>query len=472
MQQLSISNHSKRHSRRSGIYYGFLALLIWLPLPLGTKHPWAISIASSWCYILAAIIVFQLIRQQKALPDAIHAAKFAIFLLTINLAWLIFQCIPIPVTWLHILSPSAATLYLQSGNHFAPISLDASVTQTQAQTAAYLLTLFCLTIYLVDSRKKLTWLVYCILISALFQVIYGAMNILTGTEYSFFISKADLHSHIGSATGTFTNRDHLAGYLEMSLALGVGYMLTLLSDQTGPHHWKSRIRQLSALMLGPKARLRILLILLCLGLVLTHSRGGNIAFFSSLGISGAFFLLFARKKPRATVLFLISLIVLDIIIIGSWVGLSKVLQRLEHTTTITESRDDAYLATLPMIKDYIITGVGAGNYFNAFPAYKTPVLPGYWNHAHNDYLEFLAEQGLIGTSLLAGLVLYTLWTILQIFRHRRSQFILGLSFSSLMGIVAILTHSAFDFNLQIVANSSLFMVVLAIPFICRNLKTQ
>jgi len=325
-------------------------------------------------------------------------------------------------------------------------------------------------LYLFDSKKKLTWLVYTVLISALFQVVYGAMMILTGAEYSFFISKAALHSHIGSATGTFTSRDHLAGYLEMSLSLGIGYMLTLLrSEAAGFRYWNQRIRSWVDLLLGPKARLRLILILLCLGLVLTHSRGGNLGFFSSLAAAGLLFLLLARKKPRSTILFLTSLIILDFIIIGSWVGVSKVMHRLEATSTQTELRDNTDAATLPMVQDYLLTGTGAGTYFEVFPAYKTPILSQYWNHAHNDYLEFLSEQGAIGFSLLAGVVICSLMTALSTLRHRRNQFIAGMSFASLMASIALLIHSSVDFNLQIGANSMLFVILLAIPFICRRL---
>jgi len=175
-----------------------------------------------------------------------------------------------------------------------------------------------------------------------------------------------------------------------------------------------------------------------------------------------------RNKPRAAAIFLVSLIILDIAIIGSWVGLSKVVSRLEQTTLQSEGRDDAYLATFPMIEDYSLTGIGVGNYFNAFPAYKPPQLHSYWNHAHNDYLEIMAEQGVIGFSLLASVVLCSLFIAVQTLRKRSDSFARGMGFASLMGIIAILIHSSVDFNLQILANSSMFMLLLAIPFVCRH----
>ncbi|MDQ6968824.1 MAG: O-antigen ligase family protein [Mariprofundaceae bacterium] len=463
MGNLNTSNHKASHN---WVLYSYLMLLAWLPLPLGSKLVWAISIAEVWCYLIAIMVLVLWVRHPHGLPKSLVNAKFACALLVLNLLWLLVQCVPLPLSWLDILSPHASALYAQMQVEYGTISLDTEATHYQFQTAVYLFTFFCLTLYLIDSRQKLRWLVYTVLASALAQALYGSFMILNGMEYSFFISKAALHSHIGSATGTFTNRDHLAGYLEMALALGVGYMLTMLSGSKASQNWKQRIRNITELLLGPKARLRLVLILLCLGLVLTHSRGGNLAFFSSLGIAGVIFLLLAREKPRATIVFLSSLIVLDIIIIGSWVGLSKVMTRLEKTSMLTEQRDDAYLATYPMIQDYVISGVGAGNYFSTFPMYKTPQLAGYWNHAHNDYLEIMAEQGVIGFSLLAGVVLWSMWIAMKVFRELSSTFALGMSFASLMGTIAILIHSAVDFNLQILANSSTFMVILAIPFIC------
>ncbi len=469
MRDTAILNVNKKN-----IFYAYLGLLIWLPIPLGSKHPWAVSMAEIWCFVVACFALLHMFQCSAGLPKAFKTARPALLLLLLNIVWILFQLIPLPVSFLAIVSPHAAALYQSADANIAlaPISVDIYATWLDAIEATYLFVFFCLALYLIDSKEKIRILVYVILISALVQALYGAFMILSGVEYAFFISKAEIHSHIGSATGTFTNRDHLAGYLEMSLALGIGYMLSLMRDGGSSGGLKRWLRKWSGLLLSSKARLRLILILLCLGLVLTHSRGGNIGFFSSLAIAGVLFMIFARKKPRATVMFLSSVIVLDILLIGSWVGVSKVMTRLENTSIQTEQRDDTYAATLPMIQDYLLTGTGAGTYFEAFPAYKTPQLSGYWNHTHNDYLEILSEQGVIGFSLLASVVLFALFTAFQTLRRRRSSFMLAMSFSSLMGIIAILIHSAVDFNLQILTNSSLFMMLLALPMICRRLNER
>jgi len=459
---------------KNNIFYAYLGLLIWLPLPLGSMHPWGISIAELWCFSLAIFVILHCFKHDGLLPQAFKTARPALLLLVLHLCWLAFQCVPLPISLLAILSPNAALLYQLNDAHIAmaPISIDTHATWLDFIEAAYLSIFFCLALYLIDSKHKIHLLIYTILLSALAQVIYGSFMILSGVEHSFFIAKESLHSHIGSATGTFLSRNSLACYLEMSLALGIGYMLSMMTDSGTSGSWRNWLRKWSDILLSPKARLRLILILLCLGLVLTHSRGGNIGFFASLTIAGVVFMLFARKKPRATVFFLSSVILLDILLIGSWIGVSKVMTRLENTSVQTEQRDEVYAATLPMIQDYWLTGTGAGTYFEAFPAYKIPLLSGYSNHAQNDYLEILAEQGVIGFGLLALFVLFVVFTIMQTLRKRRSSLMLAMSFSSLMAIFALMIHSMVEYNLQILANSSLFMLLLALPMICRRLNSH
>jgi len=459
---------------KKNILYGYLGLLIWLPLPLGSIHPWGISIAELWCFSLALFAIFHCFKHEGILPQAFKTARPALLLLLLYLCWLAFQCIPLPISVLSILSPHAAALHQLYNPHITmvSISIDTHATWLEFIEAAYLSIFFCLTLYIIDSTKKIQLLIYTILLSALAQALYGAFMILSGIEYSFFVSKQTLHSHIGSATGTFLSRNSLACYLEMSLALGIGYMLSLMKDNGATGSWKNWFRKWSDILLSPKARLRLILILMCLGLVLTHSRGGNLGFFSSLTAAGILFMIFARKKPRATIVFLTSVILLDIILIGSWVGVSKVMTRLENTSVQTEQRDDVYAATLPMVQDYWLTGTGAGTYFESFPAYKVPILGGYSNHAQNDYLEILSEQGIVGFGLLASFVIYVLITIFQTLRRRRSSLMLAMSFSSLMAIIALMIHSTVEYNLQILANSSLFMLLLALPIICRRLSIK
>ena len=95
------------------------------------------------------------------------------------------------------------------------------------------------------------------------------------------------------ATGTFINRNHLAGYLEICLAVGIGLMVAQLSN-TSAATWRERARQFLQTMLSSKALVRIGLVVMVIGLVLTRSRMGNIAFFFSMIVMGFYYIVFVR----------------------------------------------------------------------------------------------------------------------------------------------------------------------------------
>ncbi|PIX55033.1 MAG: hypothetical protein CO188_07850 [Zetaproteobacteria bacterium CG_4_9_14_3_um_filter_54_145] len=455
----------------------FLALLFWLPIPMGSKLPWAISVMEIWIYLLATSAAMLAALKPDMLPLAFTASRAALLLFLAAVLWIGIQCIPLPAAWVAGLSAQTVQLQQQAGvvNSFYPLSLDANTSFLLFQQALAMFLLFCLTLVLIDSQTRLRQTAYVLLISGLIQALTGAFAVFTMqesmalNEYTYSIMDM-MVVYTDRVKGTFTNPDHLAGYLEMTLAIGIGLMLSMLNSLslTG---WRQRLRHYTQTALGPKARIRIMLIILCITLVMTHSRMGNSAFFFSLLLSGTTFLLLTRHAPKPVTIFLTSMIILDILIIGSWFGFNKVASRIEQTTMATESRDEFVRDSFPMLHDFSVTGIGAGNYFSTFPAYKQADLHHYINHAP-DYMEFAIELGLIGIIPILLLILLSYATLIRNLRLRRAGLLVGMSFASLMGISSILIHSAVDFNLHIPSNAALFTVLLAFPFLCRHIRTH
>lgn len=319
---------------------------------------------------------------------------------------------------------------------------------------------------LLINTRRLRLFAATIVISGVFQAVYGSVMTLSGLEYSFFFEK-EFYRNV--ATGTFVNRNHLAGYLEMCLAIGIGLLISTLFE-TSSVSWREFFRRLISSILGNKIRLRIGLALMVIALVLTHSRMGNTAFFTSLTVMGFLYLVTVKKPPRSAALLFASLLIIDLFIVGAWFGIDKVAQRLENTSVSRETRDEVVRDTLTLIKDYPLTGTGGGTYDISFLHYRGYDISGFYDHAHNDYIEFLAEYGLIGMLFLFLLVSSSLLSALLALRKRKHTLLKGMAFASAMGTIALLIHSTVDFNLQVPANAALFVALLALGHISLHLR--
>ncbi len=444
------------------LFYAYLALLLWLPFPFGSNVAWAWSLMEVWAFLIAAGWLVQYVRGRAALNRPFVRAWPASVCLLAALLWTIAQALPWPAGALAWLSPRAMEIHEVTAS-YPSLSLDVYATRQAAlQTLTYLM-LFCLTLLLVNDKPRVKQLALAIILGGVFQAAFGSLMTLSGLEYGFFIDKQE----IGAATGTFINRNHLAGYLEMSLAVGVGLMLAELSS-TGAVSWRDSARRLLRTLLGNKARVRIALVIMVTGLVLTRSRMGNVAFLASLSSVGGFYLLAVRKISGRAIAFFASLLVIDLLIVGNLFGVAEVAERIQQTSFDSEDRLNTNRDSLAMLHDFPLTGIGAGSYYSVYPMYTSAVeVTGFTRHAHNDYLQFACEFGLVFASVLGIGVLASLWASIRAQLKRRDRLMQGMGFAATMAVLSLLVHSAADFNLQIPANAATFVVMLALGWVCR-----
>jgi len=327
----------------NSIFIGLLILIVWLPLPFGSNHAWAWAIMEVFLFGLALLWLSQTLRGRLTFTPVFYKA---IPVLVLWLVWLIyigFQCVPLPISWVQWLSPKAAQIHAFSTPTYATLSVVPFMTvESWLKSLSYVL-LFTLTLLVVNTPTRLRWVAYALVLSGLFQAIYGSLMTLSGLEYGFFQEK--IHGR-GLATGTFINRNHFAGYLEMCLSVGIGLLIAQLGKGSFPDTWRQRFQMVLAWILSQKMVLRLSLILMVTALVLSHSRMGNTAFFASIFIAGTIGLILSRQASRATVILLVSLIVIDIFIVGTWFGVEKVAKRIEETRLVTETRDEVDIYTI------------------------------------------------------------------------------------------------------------------------------
>ncbi|MEP7247526.1 MAG: O-antigen ligase family protein [Gammaproteobacteria bacterium] len=333
---------------------------------------------------------------------------------------------------------------------YAPLTLDRYATLDAACRSTAYVAFFALSLVLLTSRERIRLATYAVILSGVLQSLYGA-----------FVA---LQSPGVAAAGTFINRNHYAGYLVMCLSVGIGVLIASLSGGKGGT-WGQFFRGLAEWVITPKMGLRILLVTMVVALVLSRSRMGNSAFFISLAISGGIGLILSRHATRSMIVLLVSLIAIDVAIIGAYFGTQKVVERISHTTMQSEDRDELAGYAFTMWKDFPVFGAGLGAFPSVFPRYSGEATAQSYTHAHNDYAELAAETGLVGITLLGAIVLLSFGAALRAQYLRRDPVMRGVSFAAMMGILGLMIHSGADFNLQIPANALTFMLLLAFAWI-------
>ena len=129
--------------------------------------------------------------------------------------------------------------------------------------------------------------------------------------------------------------------------------------------------------------------------------------------------------------------------------------------------------TASLIAAHPLLGVGPGNYESQVPAFRSVSDHRAWNEltgraehaayfAHNEYLEYWAEAGIVGLAAMVWLFAAILWRGWH-FRRRRSEAgdprlpVVVAGCTGALG--AALTHALFSFNLQDAVSGTLFWMI-------------
>lgn len=244
--------------------------------------------------------------------------------------------------------------------------------------------------------------------------------------------------------GPFVNHNHFAGFVEMTSPPGLAMLLA------------GAVRRDKLLLL-------ILLCVLPIGaLALSASRGGIISFLIEFALLTA---LVYRKDDAKRQLVMAGGLALVAVVLSIWLGLGWTVERFERSTPGDLSRDrrvSIYKDTWRIIESHPWTGTGLGTLQSVFPRHESYYDGFVVDHAHNDYLELLAETGLIGGLCMLGFVGLLLWQGLRNLRRANDPGSQSLYSGALVGCIGLLIHSMVDFNLHIPSNALLFLLLAAI----------
>ena len=318
--------------------------------------------------------------------------------------------------------------------------------------------LYLLIAFYVTSPRLRTYLIAILLLLGFANGIVGAVQYFMGENFMVF-SALPRANYGTRASGFFGNPNQLAGFLEIALLLGTGLA------------WWGRLKLWGRIVAGYGA-------LMCAaGLVLSVSRGGYASTVAGLFVFGLLSLTVATRKTRGnfwilTLAFIVLASGLAFTVLSVMKSSDVVQSRVSATATDVPFRASLWKAALLQFQLSPIVGTGSATYLYYGRLFRDPVVQTDPTYAHNDYLQLLAEFGLIG---FAGFLVFLVahlragWlSLTELTRHLRSSRLTGgsnslaLTVGALSSVAAYMIHSAVDFNLHIPANALVMALVFGL----------
>ncbi|PWT80838.1 MAG: hypothetical protein C5B44_04760 [Acidobacteria bacterium] len=348
------------------------------------------------------------------------------------------------------------------------VSLDPFATRLWILYTAALLIVLALLLQYTNDLTRLRALVYVVVAVGVGSAVFGI-----GRHLTYFVLPVPAGSTSAEASfGQFINRNHFALLMELSLGLVAGI---LVGGGTRTSHIPIYLT---------------LTALLWTALVLSNSRGGIM---SMVGQSIFLALIWnLRREPHRRLpdgrfssrlkslshmrgtRALLTVGLVAIMAVGVvWVGGDPLRHRFEalprELESETVSRDNSsrlsiWRATLNMIKDHPLAGVGFGAFATAFPRYHNA--SGRWTpeQAHNDYLELMASGGLPAVAIGIVILITVGRTGWRRFTAAVDPFRRATCLGALVGLFGLMIHSLVDFGLHITVNAlvCISLIVIAI----------
>ena len=297
--------------------------------------------------------------------------------------------------------------------------------------------------------------VYVLVFLAMVVSVYAVYQFITTSEYVWHFKRPAQYLKRGS--GTYICPNHYAGFAEMILPLGVAFTLT------------GRLNSVLKVFLGYAS------LVILAGIGASISRMGWLCTSLTLGLLG--FLLVKRHHHYR----IPALVALILVLVGAGLFYKKSTSARERVADLssgltaalseTDVRLFLWQAAGRIWLDHPWAGAGPGHYDYRFPVYRSQYLQARPGRAHNDYLNTLADWGVIGLGLVLGaLALFgrgvlRCWKFVQHSSNdlsskpsNRSALVLGAT----IGLLALALHSFSDFNMHIPANAIIAVTLMAL----------
>lgn len=428
----------------------FLVLILLSPLPFGSNRAWAFDSMAVGIAFLSLLLLIS--GREKYRRLSLNLIRLPIILFVIVAAWCGAQ--------ISLTGPDSLTHPFYSLMHEAGIEADAHLSLWSDAGLSSLMRLcsyalvFVASFMLHQSQTVLHRSARWILNAGFAYSLYGMVLYFNQNDSILWFAG---HYDTGRLHSTFINPNNFATFAGLSLLLALPGLLDAireasrygLSSNFGRHYFYDK------LVISHWPTL-IKMAVIGTALLLSQSRGGFLAtaaaflvFFLALQLTG---------KMRGNTSILLALLAVLLYLLFDESG-DAVSARFNEDLLKNE-RLLVYDLVHQANQQNPWLGHGLGSFEKAFRLYRDENILGYYDKAHNSYLELIFEIGYPAALLLCTAVAVLLAQCLQGIRVRRQQFLypaVGLSAGVLVAV-----HAIVDFSLQIPAVAYTFCLILGL----------
>lgn len=463
---------------RKLISYLVLGIVGTLPFLFGAVHP--IISGLYVCFILI-VLGSWLLCSSTVVTTGRWPFSIWIVVPLWAITYLVVQAIPLPLSWLDLLSPlrgerlhtlnelAGTSIYWASLSESGPLGIHKAVLYFSAL-------LYYLTVRRLLERQPAfkERLIYVLIGVGTVEALYGLLQFVNPQIGILWLPNPERAAH-----GTIIYKNQYASMVNMIWPLAIA---VAIGDYWGKPRKKSKRKPRLAERIDEltKVPLRAPLclfssILMMLAVLFSLSRGGILSMVITMLALMIFLPISVPRKIGA------SLVILTIL--GGYsmfLGLDTVLARFSTIDQSGTNRLSIYLYSLTMLTDHWLTGIGMGSYAQLSPIYlKGFPLGTLYDSAHNEYLELLIELGIPFATMLFIWIFWGLWrlTLGIVVGHKNSpldlqQHMIGVA--ALSGLVGFLVHGVVDFGWRLPVNLiySTTLIALCISSIQKPLSNE
>jgi O-antigen ligase len=304
----------------------------------------------------------------------------------------------------------------------------------------------------VNRSESIQFIGLTLIVVAMAVAAYAIYQFASQSQQVWHFTKPFQYGRRGG--GTFINPNHLAGFLELILPVGLAYVLM------------GRFSHLSKVFLGYAC------LVILAGIGVSVSRGGWLATAVMLLIFFGFLLRSREHRLPAAILLFAVVIGGAVFVMNSGVFQQRV-ERTFREGEVVDLRKYSWDFATRMWKDNPWFGVGPGHFDLRIGSYRVPEIDSQVRpvYAHSDYLNTLADWGTVGALLVVAVIVLLAIGIFKSWPHvspgrnelrrkrsTRAAFLFGAS----MGWLALGLHCVVEFNMQIPGIATLAVTWVAL----------